>query len=152
MTWYELWLFLHVSAAITWVGGAAVVQIFGVLTKRAADPAKSAFFARNVSWTVMHVFLPASFVVIVSGIGLMTTGNWGWDQPFVLFGLVFWAATSIVAFGYLGRAQGRAAAQLAADGPTPQLMLRFRNLLWASRALLGILVAIVFMMTVKPGT
>lgn len=152
MTWFELWLFLHVIAAIAWVGGAGVIQVFGVLTKRARDPAKTVFFVRNVSWTVMRVFLPASVLVLVSGIGLTETSFWDWDEPFVVLGLLLWAAVSLVAFGYLGRAMGSAGAQLAADGPSPELGLRLRNLVWLSRALLATLVVIVFLMTVKPGT
>jgi uncharacterized membrane protein len=152
MTWYEFWLFLHVVAAITWVGGAGAIQVFGVLTKRAADPAKTVFFARNVAWTVMRVFLPASILAFVSGVGLVETGGWDWGEPFVVFGLVLWAAVSLVAFGFLARAQGRAALRLEAEGPSPALMLRFRNLVWLSRVLLAVLLLIVFLMTVKPGT
>ena len=152
MTWYEFWLFLHVVAAITWVGGAGAIQFFGVLTKRAADPAKTVFFARNVAWTVMRVFLPASILAFVSGVGLVETGGWDWGEPFIVFGLVLWAAVSVVAFGFLARAQGRAALRHEAEGPSPALMLRFRNLVWLSRVLLAVLLLIVFLMTVKPGT
>jgi len=152
MSWYELWLFLHATAAIVWIGGAATIQVFGILTKRAADPAKTAFFAGNVSWTVMRVFLPASVVVIVSGVGLTESGNWDWGEPFIVFGLVFWALVSLVAFGFLGRALAQAGAELAAEGPSPALGLRIRNLVWLSRVLLVVLLAIVFMMTVKLGT
>jgi uncharacterized membrane protein len=152
VTWYELWLFLHVLGAIVWIGGATAIQVFGILTKRAADPAKSAFFAGNVSFAVMWVFLPASLTVIVSGVGLTETGFWDWGEPFIVAGLVLWAIVSLVAFGFLGRALGRAGAQLAADGPSPALALRLRNLVWLSRALLAVLVVIVFLMTVKPGT
>lgn len=152
MTWYEFWLFLHVVAAITWVGGAGAIQVFGVLTKRAADPAKTVFFARNVAWTVMRVFLPASILAFVSGVGLVETVGWDWGEPFIVFGLVLWAAVSVVAFGFLARAQGRAALRLEAEGPSPALMLRFRNLVLLSRVLLAVLLLIVFLMTVKPGT
>jgi hypothetical protein len=152
VTWYEFWLFVHVAAIITWVGGAAAIQVFGALTKRAADPAKTAFFAANVSWIVMRVFLPASAVAVVSGVGLVETGNWDWSEPFIVFGLVGWAAVSLVGFGYLGRAIGEAGARLAAEGPSPALGLRLRNLVWVSRVLLVVLVAIVFAMVVKPGT
>jgi uncharacterized membrane protein len=152
MTWYEFWLFLHITAAIVWIGGAAAVQVFGILTKRAADPAKTAFFAANVSWTVMRVFLPAALVVIVAGIGLTENGNWDWGEPFIAYGLVFWVLVSLVAFGYLGRAIGAAGARLAAEGPSPALGLRMRNLVWLSRVLLVVLLTIVFMMTVKLGT
>ena len=152
MTWYELWLFLHILGAVVWVGGATAMQVFGILTKRAADPAKSAFFAGNASFTVLSIFLPASVLIIASGIGLAETGNWDWGEPFIVWGLVLWAIVSLVAFGFLGRAMGRAGVQLAAEGPSPALGLRMRNLVWLSRVLLAVLVVIVFLMTVKPGT
>lgn len=152
MSWYELWLFLHISAAIVWVGGAAAIQVFGILTKRAADPAKTAFFAENVSWTVLKVFLPAAAVIFVSGVGLKETGNWDWGEPFIVLGIVLAAAVSLVAFGYLARALREAGRRLASEGPSPALALRLRNLVWASRGLLAVLVVIVFVMVVKPGT
>jgi uncharacterized membrane protein len=152
MTWFEFWLFVHVLAAITWIGGAGAIQVFGILTKRAADPAKTAFFIRNVSWTVMRVFLPASVLVFVSGVGLVENGFWDWDETFVVAGIVLWASVSLIAFGFLGRAMARAGSRLETEGPSPQLMLSIRNLVWTSRLLLATLVVVVFLMTVKPGT
>ena len=152
MTWYEFWLFLHIAAAMLWVGGAAVVQIFGILTKRAGDPARTAALAQNTSWTVLRVFLPTALVVFVSGVGVTESGNFDWSEPFIVFGLVALGAVSLVAFGFLGRAMGAAGRQLAAEGPSPALGLRMRNLVWLSRVLLLLLVAVVFMMTTKLGT
>ena len=152
MTWFELWLFLHVLGAITWIGGAIAIQVFGILTKRAADPAKTAFFIRNVSWLVMRVFLPAAVVVFVSGVGLVENGFWDYDETFVTVGIILWLIVALVAFGFLGRAMARVGARLEAEGPSPPLMLTIRNLVWTSRALLAILVVIVYVMTVKPGT
>lgn len=152
MTWYELWLFLHVVAVIAWVGGAGVVQVFGVLTRRAGDPARTAAFVSNLAWTVTRVFLPSSVAAFLTGVALVEEGGWDWDEPFVLWGLVLWAAVSLVAFGYLARAMGRAGERLAADGPSAAIALRLRNLVWLSRVLLATLVVIVFLMTVKPGS
>lgn len=152
MNWYELWLFLHVSAIVVWIGGAAAIQVFGILTKRAADPAKTAFFARNVSWTVMNVFFPAALVALFSGIALVSNRNWDWGEPFIVLGLLGWAGVAFVAFGYLARALGRAGAQLEAEGPSPALALRLRNLVWLSRVLLAVLFVIVFLMVTKIGT
>jgi uncharacterized membrane protein len=152
VSWYELWLFLHIAAAIVWIGGATAIQVFGILTKRAADPAKTAFFAQNVSFTIMRVFLPAALVVLASGIGLTVNGDWDWGEPFISAGLLLWGLVALVAFGYLGRAIGRAGAELASAGPSPAIALRLRNLVWLSRVLLGVLVVIVFVMVVKPGT
>ena len=36
MTWYELWLFLHISAVVLWIGGAVAVQYHGGGTKQAS--------------------------------------------------------------------------------------------------------------------
>jgi len=152
MTWYEFWLFLHILAAMVWIGGATAIQVFGILTKRAADPAKTAFFATNVSIAVMYIFLPAALTVIASGVGLTESGNWDWGEPFIVVGLLLWALVALTAFGFLGRAMSAAARQLAAEGPSPALGLRMRNLVWLSRGLLAVLVVIVFFMTIKPGT
>jgi len=152
VTWYEFWLFLHLSAVIVWVGGGAAIQVFGILTKRAADPMKTAFFAQNVSKTVNFVFLPAALVVLAAGIGLVENGGWEWDEPFITFGLLLWALVSLVAFGYLGRQIGRAGGRLETEGPSPALGLQLRNLVWISRALVFVLFVIVFLMTIKPGT
>jgi hypothetical protein len=99
---------------------------------------------------VLRIFLPASLLAFVSGIGLIETGFWEWDEEFVVLGLVLWAAVSVVAFGFLARAMARAGSRLQAEGPSPPLMLRIRNLVWTSRALLAALLIIVFVMTVKP--
>jgi uncharacterized membrane protein len=152
VTWFDFWLFLHVLGAMTWIGGAIAIQVFGVLTKRAADPAKTAFFISNVSWLVMRVFLPAALVVFASGVGLVESGFWDYDETFVTLGIILWVAVALVAFGFLGRAMARAGSRLEAEGPSPPLMLKIRNLVWTSRALLATLVVIVFLMTVKPGT
>jgi uncharacterized membrane protein len=152
MTWFEFWLFLHVLGAITWIGGGIAIQFFGILTKRAADPARTAFFIRNVSWIVMRVFLPAAVLVFISGVGLVESGFWDYDETFVTIGIIFGVVVALIAFGFLGGAMSRAAARLEVDGPSPPLMLTIRNLVWTSRALLATLVLIVFVMTVKPGT
>jgi uncharacterized membrane protein len=152
VTWYEFWLFLHILAAMVWIGAATAIQVFGILTKRAADPAKSAFFAQNVAFTINRVIFPAALVVLAAGIGLVESGNWDWGEPFVAWGLLLWLAVALVAFGFLGRAIGKAGARLAAEGPSPELALWMRNLTWLSRGLLAVLLVIVFLMIVKPGT
>ncbi len=151
MSWFEFWLFLHILAAMVWIGGAVAIQVFGILTKRAGDPAKSAFFAQNVSFAVNRVFFPAALVVLGAGIGLIEEGGWDWDTAFIRWGLILWVAVASVAFGFLGRAIGKVGAQLAAEGPSPEIALRMRNLVWLSRGLLVALVVVVFLMTTKPG-
>jgi uncharacterized membrane protein len=151
MTSYELWVFLHITAAIVWIGGAIVAQVFGVLAQRSGDAGQSAAFGRNMSVVAMYVFLPSALVVLVTGALLVEDGNWGWDEPFVALGIVGWAVVAVTAFGYLTREMGKAGARMAAEGPSPTLVARVGRLVLLARVLLVVLVAIVFVMVVKPG-
>jgi uncharacterized membrane protein len=152
VSWYELWLFLHISATIVWIGGAVTVQVFAVLTKRAGDPAQSAALGRNVAFLGTRVFLPASLLVVATGVALTEEGNWDWSEPFVYLGLVGWALVSATAFFYLSRAMGRVGQRMGGEGPSPALMAEVGRLVLLARVLVLVLFAVVFLMTVKPGT
>jgi uncharacterized membrane protein len=149
---YELWLFVHISAAVVWIGGATVAQVFGVLAKRSGDPAQGAAFGQAMAFIGPKVFAPASLVVLVSGVFLTEDGNWDWSEPFVWLGIVGWAVVAFTAFAYLTRAMGRVGARMAAEGPSPDLGAEVDRLVLLARVLILVLFAIVFVMVVKPGT
>jgi uncharacterized membrane protein len=152
MTGYELWLFLHISAVVVWIGGAVLAQVFGVLTQRARNPVESAAYGRNMGWVARWVFLPFSVVVILTGMALTEDGNWGWDQPFVLVGLLGGLAVMAVAFSYVTPRLARVGARMSAEGPSPPLLAEMNRLVWIARGLLVVLFVIVFMMVTKLGT
>ena len=126
MTSYEFWLFLHIAAAIVWIGGGVVGQVFGALAKRSGDPARTAAFGQDMSFVALKVFLPASLVLVASGLLLTEDGNWDWSELFIVSGLVGWALVSITAFGYITRGMSRVGAQMATQGPQPP-SLRHRS-------------------------
>jgi uncharacterized membrane protein len=152
VTSYELWLFLHIAASMVWIGGAVAAQVFAVLAKRSGDPARTAAFGRDLAFVGPKVFLPAAVVVLVTG-GLLTEdGSWGWDEPFIVFGLVGWTVIAATAFGYITRAMGRAGARMAAEGPSPEVLRQINRLVLLARIMILLLFAIVFMMVAKIGT
>jgi uncharacterized membrane protein len=152
MTLYELWLFLHISAAMVWIGGATVAQIFGILAQRSGDPAQSAGFGRSMGFIGPKIFAPAAIAVLLTGVLLTEDGNWEWSETFIWIGIVLWAAVSFVAFAFLTRAMGRVGARLAAEGPSPELGAEVKKLVLLGRVLVLVLFLIVFVMVVKPGT
>jgi uncharacterized membrane protein len=95
---YELWLFVHISAVIVWIGGAAVAQVFGILAKRSGDPGQGAAFGQAMAFIGPKVFAPAAVVVPISGAFLTEDGNWDWSEPFVWLGIVGWAIVAFTAF------------------------------------------------------
>jgi uncharacterized membrane protein len=152
VTSYELWLFLHISSAIVWIGGATVAQVFGILAQRSGDPAQSAAFGRSMGFIGPKVFLPASVAVLITGILLTEDGNWDWSEWFIVLGLVGWVAVAVTAFAFLTRAMATVGARLATEGPSPELGTEVRRLVLLARVLILVLFVIVFVMVVKPGT
>ena len=151
MTWYELWLSLHISAAAVWIGGAVVAQVFGALAKRSGDSARSAAFGKDMASVGPWVFMPASLVVLLSGILLTEDGNWSWSEVYIVLGLIGWAVVSFTGFGYITRAMNRIGLRMAAEGPSPELGAEINRLILLARILILVLFAVVFLMVVKPG-
>lgn len=152
LTGYEFWLFLHIAATVVWIGGAATGQVFAVLAKRSGDPARSAAFGRDIAFVGLRIFLPSSVVVFVTGSLLTEDGNWGWSEPFIVFGVIAWAVVSLLAFGYVMRELTKVGARMAVEGPSPMLVARVDRLVLLARVLILALFVIVFVMVVKPGT
>lgn len=91
MTRYKLLLFLHVAAAIVWLGGAMVLQYFAFRAERASDPLEMHRVSIDAEWLAMRLFVPASLAVLVFGILLVLDGTWGFDQFWIVLGLAGYA-------------------------------------------------------------
>ncbi|HXG77579.1 MAG TPA: DUF2269 family protein [Gaiellaceae bacterium] len=152
MSAYDIWLFVHVSAVVVWLGGGFAAQVLTVLAKRSGDPARVGALGRDLGFMATKVFLPASLVVFATGVLLTEDGGWSWSEPFVWLGVLGWAGVSLAAFGYVTREIGAVGARMAAEGPSPALAARVGRLVLLARIFLLVLFAIVFLMTVKPGT
>ena len=151
MTWYELWLFLHVVAAAVWVGGATMIQAFAL--RVLGDAARTAVFAKDVELIGMRLLTPASLLLFATGIALVVDGSWDWSEPFVLAGLIVGIGSFAAGAGFLGPESGRISKILLAEGPASvDAQRRIRRILLYSRTELALLVFVVFMMTVKLGT
>ena len=78
MSWYEFLLFVHVACAIIWIGGGFLFQVYGMVELRSGDTAAIARFAGNAGRIGERLFVPASLLVVLAGIGLMIEGSWSW--------------------------------------------------------------------------
>lgn len=153
MTWYETFLWLHITAAAIWVGGDAMIQAFAYRIMRSDEPSRLVGFARDVEWTGLRVVMPASIVLLASGIGLVVNLDWDWGEPFISVGLLVWLISAGVGAGFLGPESGRIAKVVEAEGPSsPEAARRIGRILLYSRVELVLLLVVVFMMTVKLGT
>jgi uncharacterized membrane protein len=149
VTWYEFLLFVHITAAVVWLGGAFMFQMYGLVVRRGGDPEEMARFAGRAGSLSERMFVPASLTVVLAGIGLMIDGNWDWDQLWVIFALVTFAASFLTGLLVLSPMAKR----IPAVGPTTpagqELIERLFSIL---RVDLAFMYAIVFAMVVKPTT
>lgn len=73
MSWFELWMFLHIMAAIVAFGPTFVFPMISAAARK--DP-KHAAFASAISLAISErVTLPLAVSMAVSGIGLIVTGR-----------------------------------------------------------------------------
>jgi len=151
MTWYTFFKSVHVTAAAVWVGGALMIQAFAFRILRTGDARRQADFAKDSEIIGMRVFIPATWVLLLAGIGMMINLHWSWGQNWVVFGLIAFAASFVVGAAFLGPEGGRIAAVIERDGPaSPEAQARIRRILLISRCELVVLLAVIVNMVVKP--
>jgi uncharacterized membrane protein len=149
VTWYEFFLFVHITAAVIWLGGAFTFQMYGAVVRRGGDPGEIAVFAGRAGHLSERMFVPASLTVILAGIALMINGNWDWDQLWVIFALVIFAASFLTGVLVISPMAKR----IPDAGPTtPAGQALIERLFTILRIDLCFMYAIVFAMVVKPTT
>jgi uncharacterized membrane protein len=147
LTWYEFLLFVHVTAAVIWLGGAFTFQMYGAVVRHGGDADEIARFAGRAGMLAERMFVPASLVVILAGVGMMIDGSWDWGQLWVVFALVTFAASFVTGLFVISPMAKR----LPGVGPaTPAGQDLIRRLFTVLRIDLVYMYAIVFAMTVKP--
>ena len=152
MTWYLFWKFLHVSFAVTWVGGGAVSQFFALRALKDGSAERMAQFAMDVKWIGDRVLVGAALGAFLSGLGLV------WNAPFwtvgtdwITIGLILFAVTFLTGALFFGPEAGRIAKGIETEGASsPGVQARIRRLLILSRIDLVVLFLIIFDMVVKP--
>lgn len=153
MTLYEFLKFVHILAAVVWVGGAVTSQVISLLATRSGDASRRAALATEVEWLGTRVFTPASGVLFLFGIFLVIEGNWSFGEPWVGAGILIWLLSTIAGSAFYGPELGRIRKMGAAGGAdSPAVTARVDRLLLVSRIELVLLVLAIFLMVVKPGT
>ena len=152
MSVYEILLTIHILAAVIWVGGAFAVNVLVMRMQNANQHARLLDLGKDFETLGMKVFMPASIVVLLAGIGLvLEVDGFDFTDFWVAFGLAGIAFSIIVGAGYLGPESGRLNALAAERGADdPEVQTRMRKLANISRIELIILLLVVADMAIKP--
>lgn len=148
------WLhFLHVVAAMVWVGGGVVLSL-SAMRARTGDAHTLTDFARTLSYVGLRVMMPAVIVVLVTGVWMVLAGSeFKFSELWVLLGLGLFALAFLIGGVYLSRVGiqlERAAGPDSTSATTGVAALLDRWLIGYAAVLLVLLVA-VWDMVFKPG-
>jgi hypothetical protein len=153
MTLYELLLFVHVGAAIVWIGAGVLSLLLATRYDRESDEAAITRFLRDQEWLAMRLFVPASLTLVVFGIALVIQSDaWTFGYLWIVVGLVGYAATFVTGFFFIRPASERIGADMEQQGGrlTPELRVRIRKLIVMARVDYLTFALVVLDMVVKP--
>ena len=150
MTLYEFLLFLHIAAAAIWVGGAAMIQFFGLRVLAKGDPGTLAEFGGDVESISNRALIPASLTALLTGFALVWEGEFVTiGDDWIVIGLILFGITFLAGAGFFGPESGRIKKQIQAEG-AGAAQARIRRIIVLSRIDLMVLVLLIFDMSVKP--
>jgi uncharacterized membrane protein len=149
--WYFVFKVIHVSFAVIWIGGGALLTILGMIAERRNDPMELAAIARQVALVGQKVFSPAAVVVLLAGIAMMINGSLDWNQFWVSFGLLGFLSSVVIGIGFLAPQSKRAADLIESDGvASPAAQAAIAKILVLARYDIAVLLLVVFDMVLKP--
>lgn len=152
-TYYNTLKFLHVLAAITWLGGNIYAQVLATKVMAEGDPVHLGTIARDLGDLGNRLLLPAAVSVLVFGVWLVAVSAWNFTDPWILIGLTGVAITIVTGAFFIGPEAGRLGALAAERDPAdPEIQRRIRRVVAISRIDLVVLVLVVADMVFKPGS
>jgi uncharacterized membrane protein len=141
---------IHILCAVIWVGGAFLTQVYAVRT-RSHGPAALAVFSKDTEYIGQRTFLPASLILLGTGIWLVSRDVFTLDD-WVVYGLIVIGISIVTGAGFLGPESGRIAKLIdERGGEDPEVQRRINRIFLVSRVELVLLISVVLVMALKPG-
>jgi uncharacterized membrane protein len=149
-TLYEWLMFLHVLAAMTWVGGLVILIALSGQVLHSGDRDAIARFSASLRRVGPLVLAPSTIAVVSLGIGLvLDSKEWRFGQGWVVLALALFAAAFL--FGAIFQSRVAIQTQRAVDGGRSEEAARLlRRWAWGTRLILLLLVVVTWDMIVKP--
>lgn len=139
---------IHILSAITAVG-TNVTSVFW-LDRTGLDRDRLVWALESVRWLDGRIANPAYIVVLVSGIVMVMTGGYRFDQGWITTAIVLYVLTAvfgILAFAPAVRLQRAEAAADPTSAAYARIARRTRRYSWLTT---GVLIVIIILMVMKP--
>jgi len=148
---YDWLLFLHILAAMVWVGGAVLLGAVVTRVLRGRDPGAVDRFVADLRAIGPRVLAPATVAVVGLGVWLVLESTaWDFGQLWVQLGLGLFAAAFVVGAAHQSRT-AIGAERAAAQGDHEEALRQLIRWSWGYRLIVLLLVVATWDMSVKPG-
>ncbi len=152
MSLYELLKFIHILGAITWVGTSIEQQFVGYRAMTSGDPERFARFVDEAEWVGLRVMMPAALVVVAAGVAMVIQSGWNFSDTWILLGIGLFVLTSLNGMLLLNPQSKQLKLMIAERGATDTAVQeKAKRVGLLAQIDLVILVAVVWVMVVKPG-
>jgi hypothetical protein len=141
---------IHILCAVIWVGGAFITEMHAIRAERGGAVSLAAF-AKDSEYVGFRVFLPASLILLGTGIWLISRDVFQLEE-WVVWGLIVVGLSVVTGAGYLGPESGRIGKLMEERGEDDaEVQRRMSRLFLVSRIELVLLISVVLVMALKPG-
>jgi uncharacterized membrane protein len=148
---YDYLVFLHILAAMIWVGGAVLLGALVTRVVRKGEPDEVAGFLGNLRVIGPAVLAPATVAVVGFGVWMVLDSSaWGFDQLWVQLAIALFAAAFLVGAAHQSRTAINAE-RAAAQGDDDEALRQLARWSWGYRLIVLVLIAATWDMVVKPG-
>ena len=151
MTWTEFLLFVHVLAAIVWLGGAVMLLVLGFSLRGAGNQTR-AEFTRMSEKLPSILFAAASILLIIAGSLLVDEYGYDYSDTWVVLGYAGWVISFLFGVGFYGPEGKRRETAIEAEGIEAATVTKSLNRVLTVATVDTIVITLVVLdMTTKPG-
>jgi uncharacterized membrane protein len=148
---YDWLLFLHIFAAMVWVGGGILLATLAIRVLRDRESGAAARFIGNLRVIGPLVLAPSTVAVVGFGVWLvLDSAAWGFGQLWVQLALALFAAPFLIGAVHQSRT-ALAAERAAARGDHDEARRQLARWSWGYRLIVLLLIAATWDMVFKPG-
>lgn len=148
---YTLLKFIHVASIAVWFGALVTLTVLNRLFTRVGDTATVQAIGRQGGALSSRLFLPAVLTTLITGIGMVQSGDLSFGTPWVVAGIVGLIISMYIGAVLTGGAARKLGGQIARgeiDGPG--IARAQRRILMAGVVNMLLLLVIIWAMVAKP--
>src|SRR2546427_6785792 len=79
--------FIHIAAAVAWLGGGVMLAVIGLRARRSGDMTLIVSFGRTLQYVGVRILAPAMWILLLAGIGLVVVQSHSFTEPWILLAL-----------------------------------------------------------------